>query len=291
MSGYAYKRKRISDSGIILHLHRIWKFAQMSEFLYFAILTIMDEETLKLLTDLHVNNHRQGPGSETAFKRALDLSGINITANITIADIGSGTGSATIPLLKHTNATITAIELLPTFLEKIRSNAESKGVADRLQTIEADMAELPFQDEQFDAIWSEGAIYNIGFETGVQKWNRFLKPGGVLVVSEITWLRSDIPKEIKSYWEQEYPEIDVASKKLSVLEKNGYSPIGYFTLSPDCWLAEYYEPIQAGISAFLRRNENSSKAREIVEAEKQEYELYKKYQDYYSYGVYIAKKV
>ena len=251
----------------------------------------MDEKTLELLTYLHVKNHRQGPGSDAAFKRALDLARIDTSADIKIADIGAGTGSASIPLLKQTAATVTAVELLPAFLEKLQSNAESEGVADRLQTIEADMADLPFENEQFDAIWSEGAIYNIGFETGVQKWNRFLKPGGVLVASEITWLRSDIPEEIKSYWEQEYPEIDVASKKLSVLEKNGYSPIGYFTLSPDCWLAEYYEPVQADISAFLKRNENSSKAREIVEAEKQEYELYKKYQDYYSYGVYIAKKM
>lgn len=251
----------------------------------------MDEETLKLLTDLHINNHRQGPGSQSTFKRALELSGIDVAADIAIADIGCGTGSASIPLLKQTNATVTAVELLPAFLEKLQNNADSEGVTDRLQTIEADMAELPFEDEQFDAIWSEGAIYNIGFETGVQKWKKFIKPDGVLVASEITWLGSDIPEEIKSYWEQEYPEIDVASNKLGILEQSGFSPIGYFTLSPDCWLAEYYEPIQASLPAFLERNDNSTKAQEIVAAEKQEYDLYKKYQDYYSYGVYIAKKI
>lgn len=251
----------------------------------------MDNETLNLLTDLHLNNHRQGPGSPKAFERALDLSGIDTGTDIKIADIGSGTGSASIPLLKQTNATVTAVELLPAFLEKLKSNAESEGVANRLQTVEADMADLPFTDEQFDAIWSEGAIYNIGFENGIQKWRQFLKPGGVLVASEITWVRSDIPEEINTYWEQEYPEIDTASNKLAILEQNGYSPIGYFVLSPDCWLNEYYEPIQANLNAFLERNKNSVKAQEIVKAEKQEYELYKKYQDYYSYGVYIARKI
>jgi SAM-dependent methyltransferase len=251
----------------------------------------MDEETLQLLTDLHINNRRQGPGSPNAFKRALDLSGIDTGSEITIADIGCGTGSATIPLLKQTKATVTAVELLPAFLKKLQSNAESESVTDRLQTIEADMANLPFEDDQFDAIWSEGAIYNIGFESGVQKWKQFLKPGGVMVASEITWLRSEIPEEIKSHWEQEYPEIDTASNKLAILEQNGYSPVGYFTLPPDCWLDEYYEPIQANLTAFLERNKNSTKAQEIIEAEKKEYELYKKYQDYYSYGVYIAEKI
>jgi SAM-dependent methyltransferase len=251
----------------------------------------MDEETLQLLTDLHINNRRQGPGSPNAFKRALDLAEIDSSTDITIADIGCGTGSATIPLLKQTAAKVTAVELLPAFLEKLRSNAGSEGVDNRLQTIEADMANLPFENEQFDAIWSEGAIYNIGFENGVQKWKKFLKPEGVLVASEITWLRSDIPEELKSYWEQEYLEIDMASNKLAILEQNGYSPIGYFTLTPDCWLNEYYEPIQANLDAFLNRNNKSAKAQEIVEAENNEYELYKKYQEYYSYGVYIAKKL
>jgi SAM-dependent methyltransferase len=251
----------------------------------------MDEETLTLLTDLHINNHRQGPGSFHTLKRALDLSGIDTEAKITIADIGCGTGSATIPLLKHTNATITAVDLLPAFLEKLQRNAELEAVANRLQTVEADMAELPFTDERFDAIWSEGAMYNIGFENSIQKWKKFLKPSGVLVASEITWLRSDIPEEIKTYWEQEYPEIGTASNKLTVLEENGYSPIGYFTLSSDCWLKEYYEPLQADLSTFLERNNSSAKAQEIIETEKEEYELYKKYQNYYSYGVYIARKI
>jgi SAM-dependent methyltransferase len=251
----------------------------------------MDEETLKLLTDLHINNHRQGPGSETTFARALELSGIDTSAPLEITDIGAGTGSATIPLLQNTKANLTAVELLPGFLEKLKSHAEAAGVAHRLQTVEADMADLPFKDEQFDAIWSEGAIYNIGFKKGVQNWKPFLKPGGILVVSEITWLRSDIPNELRAHWEAEYPEIEMASSKISLLEQNGYIPIGYFTLAPNCWLDEYYWPIQTSLDDFLQRHEGNPKAKEVVEAEKGECELYQKYKDYYSYGVYIAKKV
>jgi SAM-dependent methyltransferase len=251
----------------------------------------MNEETLKLLTDLHINNHRQGPGSETTFQRALELSDVDTNAPLEIADIGCGTGSATIPLLQYTKANLTAVELLPDFLEKLKSNAKAAGVADRLQTFEADMADLPFRDAQFDAIWSEGAIYNIGFKNGVKNWKQFLKPGGVLVASEITWTQADVPDELKTHWAQEYPEVDTASNKIAVLEQNGYSPIGYFTLTPDCWLENYYEPIQDNLGAFIERNGNSEQAKEIAEAEKQEYELYKKYKDYVSYGVYISKRV
>jgi len=221
----------------------------------------MDEETLKLLTDLHTNNHRQGPGSETAFARALELSGIDISAPLEIADIGAGTGSATIPLLKNTKANLTAVDLLPDFLNKLKSKAEAVGVVHRLQTVQADMADLPFTDEQFDAIWSEGAIYNIGFGTGVKNWKKFLKPGGILVASEITWTQADVPEELKAHWEHEYPEVGRASSKIAVLEENRYSPVGYFTLGPDCWLENYYEPIQDNLVAFVERNGNSDKAK------------------------------
>jgi hypothetical protein len=36
------------------------------------------------------------------------------------------------------------------------------------------------RDEELDAIWSEGAIYNMGFEAAIAAWKAFLKPGGIL---------------------------------------------------------------------------------------------------------------
>jgi hypothetical protein len=83
----------------------------------------------------------------------------------------------------------------------------------------------------------------------------------------------------------------VASSKIHVLEKNGYSPIGYFVLPEHCWLENYYRPIQNNFKNFLNRNGNSEKARAIVEAENREIELYKKYKAHYSYGVYVARKL
>lgn len=254
-------------------------------------MTGMDTETIRLMIDLHIQNYRQGPGGDKAFKHMLELSGVDTETPLSIADIGCGTGSATIPLLQKTNAQVTAVDFLSAFIDKLQTNAEAAGVSERLTTVEADMGSLPFDDEQFDVIWSEGAIYNIGFETGVKKWKQFLKPGGILVASEITWLRSSVPDELKSHWEQEYKEVDTAGHKMMILENSGYSPTGYFTLTSDCWLEEYYNPLQEGLSDFLERNTSSEKVKEIIAAEKQEYELYKKYQDYYSYGVYIAKKI
>jgi SAM-dependent methyltransferase len=245
----------------------------------------------QFLIDLHKDANRQGPGSDAETEKALTLAMIDKNEPLKIADIGCGTGASALLLAQLTKARITAVDLLQDFLEVLESRAENMGLADKITTLKCSMDNLPFDDNEYDIIWSEGAIYNIGFEKGVMDWNPYLKVGGMLVVSEITWITASRPAEIQKYWEGEYPEIDSASSKIGLLEKNGYSPTGYFVLPEYCWLDNYYRPMQDRFKDFLNRNGNSEEARGIVELEKQEIELYKKYRSYYSYGVYIAKKV
>lgn len=244
----------------------------------------------KLLIDLHKQGHRQGPGGDAETEQALNLAMIDRTAPLKVADIGCGTGASAILLARLLNAQITAVDFLQDFLSVLNERAESAGVADRISTLACSMDNLPFANEELDVIWSEGAIYNIGFEKGVADWRRYLKAGGLLVASEITWITDSRPQELQDHWDSEYPEIDVASAKIRVLEKHGYSPVGYFVLPEHCWLDQYYRPMQASFEDFLNRNGNSEEVRAIVAAEQREIDLYETYKAYISYGVYVAKR-
>ena len=51
----------------------------------------------------------------------------------------------------------------------LRSRAAQAGLAGRIRTTNATMESLPFAAGSLDAIWSEGAIYNMGFENGVRQ--------------------------------------------------------------------------------------------------------------------------
>jgi SAM-dependent methyltransferase len=152
------------------------------------------------------------------------------------------------------------------------------------------MDSLPFAPGTLDAIWSEGAIYNIGFEKGVRDWRRLLKPGGIIAVSELTWLTDSRPAELETHWQSEYPEVDTASSKMAVLERNGFTPLGYFALPEHCWLAEYYRPMQKCFPVFLDVHKSSDAAKALVAAEEHEIDLYERHRQYVSYGYYIARK-
>ncbi len=69
------------------------------------------------------------------------------------------------------------------------ANAAIEGVAERVQVQTADVRQLPFNDNYFDVVTSNWTIHNLELETDRQKALdeiiRVLKPGGVLVLSDI----------------------------------------------------------------------------------------------------------
>ena len=248
-------------------------------------------DDLRLLIDLHTDGPRQGPGGDDETRLAVALSGLKGTAGLEIADIGCGTGASTRVLAEELGAQITAVDFVPEFLARLDDAAAGAGLGERITTLAASMDALPFEAAAFDAIWSEGAIYNMGFAAGVEAWRAYLKPDGILAVSELTWLTARRPAELQAHWDAEYPEVDTASGKLAVLESLGFAPVGYFALPEHCWLDNYYRPLQRRFADFLARQENSAAARAVVAAEEREISLYERYRAFVSYGYYVARKV
>jgi SAM-dependent methyltransferase len=241
--------------------------------------------------DLHRDGARQGPGSDEETLRALELTRLETSATLQVADIGCGTGASTLLLAsKLHNAQITAVDLFPEFLDILSQRAIAAGCSHKIETIAESMDSLPFATESLDLIWSEGAIYNIGFAQGIEAWRPILRTGAVLAVSEITWLHPDPPEEIWQHWHNEYPEIATASEKIAILERGGYDLLGYFVLPATSWIDHYYAPTEARISAFLQRHAGQSDAEALVTMERQEADLYRRFQDWFSYGFYVARK-
>ena len=226
--------------------------------------TIHDFE-LNLICDFFSTMKRQGPGSPEVTLKALSFID-NLTDKSLIADLGCGTGGQTMVLAEHAPGKITGLDFLPGFVDIFNRNARQAALQDRVKGIVGSMDNLPFQEGELDLIWTEGAIYNIGFERGLNEWRKYLKPGGYIAVSESSWFTDERPAEINDYWMDAYPEIDTIPN-------------------------HYFIPKRAAQEVFLSKYAGNKIAEEFSALQADEEELYGKYKRFYGYTFFIAKRV
>jgi len=244
---------------------------------------------LELICEYYAGLERQGPGSPEITRRALDfVDGLNEGSRI--ADIGCGTGGQTMVLAQKAPGKITGIDLFPRFIELFNENARKLGLHGKVTGSVGSMDDLRFDENELDLIWSEGAVYNIGFERGLKEWGKFIKPGGYIAVSEVSWFTDTRPREIEDFWIDAYSEIDTLPVKMLQLQASGFIPIACFALPDVCWTEHFYAPQVDVQIAFLEQHAGNAAAAAFIENQRQEQRLYEKYKEYYGYVFYIGKK-
>lgn len=245
---------------------------------------------LDLICEYFSNLERQGPGSPQVTLKALSFVD-NLTENSRIADIGCGTGGQTMVLAQNTGGYITGVDLFPDFIRLFNCNAEKLGLQVRVKGIAGSMDNLPFEKGSLDLMWSEGAIYNIGFERGINEWRQYIKPGGHIAVTEVTWLTDLRPDEINDFWMETEPGIDTIAAKVAQMQRAGYIPVATFILPENCWTDHYYAPQAAVREELLKKYAGDKTVENFVAFGLQEQELYRKYKEFYGYVFYIGKKI
>jgi len=248
------------------------------------------EFDLELICKYYSNLERQGPGSPEVTIKALSFID-SLNDKSLIADIGCGSGGQTMVLAQHAPGNITGIDLFPVFVDLFNRNAKKLKLQDRVTGVVGSMDNLPFGDEELDLMWSEGAIYNIGFERGLNEWRKFLKTGGYVAVSEVSWFTEERPAEIDDFWMDAYPEIDTIPNKIAQMQKAGYLPIATFILPENCWTEHFYAPQVNAQKVFLEKNAGNKSAIEFIANQRHETQLFYKYKEYYGYVFYIGKKI
>ena len=146
-----------------------------------------------------------------------------------ILDVGCGSGVPTIELAKISNGRVIGIDIDETSLNLLQRKIKETGLNNQVSVIKDSILTMDFPEESFDIIWSEGSIFVIGFENGIKKWRRFLKPNGFLVIHD---------------------EKKDKNKKLGLITKYGYALINQFELTENLWWREYFTPLEQLIQEF-----------------------------------------
>jgi len=153
-------------------------------------------------------------------------------------------------LAQNTEATITALDLYAGSIDKLNATIEKLGLQNRVKGVVGSMDNLPFQNDEFDIIWSEGAIANIGFEKGLNYWRRFLKKDGYIAATYESWFTDNRPAEIEEWWLSAVPEMATIGYNISIMQKTGYIPVAAFILPESCWIDNYFIPQKQGKKNF-----------------------------------------
>jgi len=106
----------------------------------------------------------------------LNLS--EIIKNKNVIDIGCGSGRFAIALSQLGAKKVTAIDINPQGIELGRRFSKELNI-DNVEFIEHSVLELPFQDGEFDFVFSKGVLHHTGnLEKGIKEYSRVLKKDG-----------------------------------------------------------------------------------------------------------------
>ena len=117
-----------------------------------------------------------------------------IPGNGPVLDLCTGTGDLALTYSKASvDQTIVGADFCHEMLVRAAEKAKGKGVADRVQFVEADAQELPFPDDQFQIVSVAFGLRNITDpDRGLAEMVRVARPGGKVAVLEFSRPRGRI---------------------------------------------------------------------------------------------------
>ena len=230
---------------------------------------------------------RQGPGSNACTREALRRLG-PLPPEPRVLDLGCGGGRSALVLAAALRTRVIAVDLHRPFLDQLRAAARERGLEHLIEARCADMAAPGVPVGSIDLVWSEGALYLLGFERGLRLWRRLLAPGGFVVASECSWLTPDPPAEAAAFFCAGYPGMAGIERNVERARAAGFVPIDQFPLPPGGWWDEYYTPLEARIAQLAP--DAAPELAALLDETRREIELYRRHGDSYGYVFYLLRQ-
>lgn len=150
------------------------------------------------------------------------------------------------------------------------------------------MKDIPSVFPTIDLLWSEGAAYNIGFANALTTWAKTIKPNRFAVVSELCWLREQIPDAVREFFRSGYPEMQSVQQNIATAEEAGYKLFNTYTLPKEAWRKDYYDVLEP--RAKLLANHSDMAVRDFAVETLKEIETFKIAEGSYGYVFYILQR-
>jgi demethylmenaquinone methyltransferase/2-methoxy-6-polyprenyl-1,4-benzoquinol methylase len=118
-----------------------------------------------------------------------------------ILDVATGTGDFALQALTLNPDKITGVDISTGMLEMGRKKIEKLNLTSKVELLEGDSENLPFQENKFDAVTVAFGVRNFeNLEKGLTEIYRVLKPGALIVVLEFSMPRQFPFRQIYNFY-------------------------------------------------------------------------------------------
>jgi cyclopropane fatty-acyl-phospholipid synthase-like methyltransferase len=205
-----------------------------------------------------------------------------------VVDAGCGAGRQTMVLASELGTPIQAIDSYQPFLNRLERRAKKNDVGHLVQVHCMDMKDIASVFPRIDLLWAEGSAYNIGFANALTTLANAVKPNGFAVVSELCWLREEIPGAVKEFFRSGYPEMQSVPQNIAIAEEAGYRIFNTYTLPQKAWVKDYYDVLEPRAKSLVHHSDVA--VRDFAAETLKEIETFKISQDSYGYVFYVLQR-
>ena len=157
-----------------------------------------------------------------------------------VLELASGKGEAACTLASKFGCKIEAYDIDPVVVEYSREKAKKLGLEDFIDFEVKDCRDLDFGTGFYDMILAEGgALTYLGREDAVAHCAELLKEGHCLAITDLIYLREEIPETVRDAYEEGVFEYLTEIKYREMLERNGFE-IAHLSMLPQSAWDRYY---------------------------------------------------
>ncbi len=125
------------------------------------------------------------PGAAETVECVFDVARPN--GSSTLLDVACGKGEAACALAERSGCRVVGVDLWPIFFPQVRAKVDARRLWQNVRLVRADGKRLPVRRGGFDGAYCIGGPAIVGLTDCLQELARVVRPGGVVVVSDIVW--------------------------------------------------------------------------------------------------------
>lgn len=164
--------------------------------------TYTDDKTRKYYAWRAANYDALAEWEKEFHAEAVHMADAQQGQRVLVVACGTGRGMTELAQAVGPTGRVDALDISDEMIEQARAKCEKLGLTDRVYFKQGNAKELPYPDETFDVVYNGYMLDLIpldGFEPILKEMRRVLKPGGKLVL-----LNMSKPDEKKTFYESIY---------------------------------------------------------------------------------------